>query len=223
MSQPPVLWSFRRCPYAMRARYALLECGIEVEVREIVLRDKPEAFLQHSSDKTVPVLVLEDGAIIAESRDIIFWACAHSVHGQQLQSQFNENGADNKVFLDRLEGEFKHHLDRYKYSTRYKDDPAQAASYRTENRKEAARFIWDIETSLTAQPYLGGDRVGICDIASLPFIRQFRIADPTWFDAQDWTGVKNWLQRFLNSSQFSKIMVKYTPWQEGDEPVFFKP
>lgn len=221
MQTLPILWSFRRCPYAMRARMALWICGHRVEIREILLRDKPDAFLSISRDKTVPVLVCTDGTILQESRDIIFWACEHSDAGQSLLAQFADNSQDNSLFLDRLEGEFKTSLDRYKYSARYTDDPAEAAESKYEHRDKASQFIWEIEKMLAAQPYISGGEAGIVDIATWPFIRQFRIADPGWFDAQKWGRVQKWLNGFLNSELFAQIMHKYAPWQEADTPLIF--
>ena len=219
MSGKPILWSFRRCPYAMRARHALVHCGQAVEIREILLSNKPMAFLDKAPDKTVPVLELIDGSILHESRDIIFWACSQSDIGQKLNAEFAREQAENSAFLDRLEGDFKHHLDRYKYSTRYTENPEIAAQLRLENRQKASIFINEIEQRISAQPFLCGQSIGILDIATLPFIRQFRIADIPWFDAQEWHQVHHWLANFMGSEIFAQIMVKYPPWQEEDAPT----
>jgi glutathione S-transferase len=212
----PVFWSFRRCPYAMRARLALKAAGQRVWLREILLRDKPAAFLAVASDGTVPVLVLPDAppdaAVIAESRDIMLWALGRADPQGWL---FGLSSAQIDAHFDQLDGPFKYHLDRYKYASRF--DRAEAA----EHRRAAAEIakVWD--QRLAAQPALSGNRPGLLDYASLPFVRQFRIADPPWFDAQEWPHLASWLTAFLESAQLAAIMEKYPLWQEGEAGFVF--
>ncbi|NDA18305.1 MAG: glutathione S-transferase, partial [Alphaproteobacteria bacterium] len=116
--QPPIFWSFRRCPYAMRARLAIAASGQVVQLREILLRDKPDAFLLASPKGTVPVLVLEDGTVIDESRDVMFWALGRNDPDDWL-AIWRQDPQRVTAFLDRLDGPFKHDLDRYKYASRY--------------------------------------------------------------------------------------------------------
>ena len=206
-----ILWSFRRCPYAMRARLALKSSQTKVKLREIVLRDKPEAFKAASPKATVPVLVMDDGVVLEESRDIMFWALSrHDPEGWLDVVSGDPDGV--KDFLDRLDGPFKHHLDRYKYSSRYDDTKKEAEDH----RNKGAEFLTEIDHILAQQPALSGNAMGLLDYASLPFIRQFRIADPDWFDAEDWPYLHRWLQDFLSSERFAAIMEKYKPWQETD-------
>lgn len=224
----PVLWSFRRCPYAMRARLALQVAGIDVWLREILLRDKPPAFLQASEKGTVPVLVLADGQVIEESRDIMIWALSQNDPDGWLQVM-HRDPAEAADFLDRLDGDFKTHLDRYKYASRF---DAAAAEY---HRQEGASFLHDLEVRLSAGPAqqkfqnetrkvaLWGGAMGVLDFAALPFVRQFRIADPQWFDSRPWPHLHRWLQGFLDSPDFANIMQKYTPWQPGEDGVAFPP
>lgn len=209
-----ILWSFRRCPYAMRARLAIAVSGIEVELREILLRDKPEAFRAASAKATVPVLQCGDGKILEESRDIMFWALEQS-DPQDWLAPWRRDQQQVKTFLERLDGSFKTHLDRYKYASRF--DPEEA----TANRDAGAEFLGEIDQTLSHQPTLSGDRAGIMDYASLPFVRQFRIADENWFDAQSWPHLHEWLQQFLQSQAFAAIMQKYPPWQPGEVGVRF--
>ena len=175
----PILYSFRRCPYAMRARLAVSSAGIQVELREILLRDKPADFLATSPKGTVPVLKLENGQVIDESRDIMFWALEQNDPENWL-AVWRQNPALAMAFLDRLDGAFKHDLDRYKYASRYDRDAGLT------HRDSGAAFLAEIDQDLQQTGALSGAHLGLLDFASLPFVRQFRIADPNWFDNQSW-------------------------------------
>jgi len=209
-----IFWSFRRCPYAMRARLAIAASGIEVELREILLRDKPEAFRAASVKATVPVLQSGDGKVLEESRDIMFWALEQN-DPQDWLAPWHHDQQQVETFLERLDGSFKTNLDRYKYASRF--DPEEAMA----NRDAGAAFLGEIDQILSRQPALSGEKAGIMDYASLPFVRQFRIADESWFDAQSWPYLHKWLQRFLQSPAFAAIMQKYPPWQPGEVGVSF--
>ena len=210
----PILWSFRRCPYAMRARLAIAAAGIAVELREILLRDKPAAFLAASAKATVPGLQCPGGRVIDQSRDIMFWALdQHDPDGWLAPVHANRDYVE--AFFERLDGPFKTHLDRYKYASRFDPDEALA------HRRSGAATLAGFEQLLTGQPALSGAHPGLLDFASLPFVRQFRIADPDWFDAQPWPHLHSWLADFLNSPRFAAIMRKYSPWQEGAPGVSF--
>jgi len=209
-----IFWSFRRCPYAMRARLAVCSAGIQVELREILLRDKPEAFLQASPKGTVPVVELADGTVLEESRDVMQWALAQNDPDGWLDVQ-HRDPKGTAAFLDALDGPFKTHLDRYKYASRF--DPEAALTH----REAGAAMLAEFDARLAAQPSLSGKKNGLLDFATLPFVRQFRIADPIWFDAQPWPHLHHWLQTFLASSQFASVMKKYAVWQEGGVGVTF--
>ena len=210
----PILWSFRRCPYAMRARLAIAAAGIVVELREILLRNKPKTFLAVSAKATVPVLQCVDGQVIDQSRDIMFWALdQHDPEGWLAPIHADRDYFE--LFFERLDGPFKTHLDRYKYASRFDPDESLA------HRRSGAATLAGFEQQLTGQPALSGAHPGLLDFASLPFVRQFRIADPDWFDAQPWPHLHSWLADFLNSPRFAAIMRKYSPWQEGAPGVSF--
>jgi len=216
----PIFWSFRRCPYAMRARMAVMASGLTVGLREILLRDKPAAFRAASPKATVPVLELGDGIVLDESRDIMFWALETSGDPAGWLNCYHQDEQAAIAFLDRLEGPFKTDLDKYKYATRYRTEqgaPVDGLAHRA----AGAVFLSDINTSLARTPFLSGEVIGLMDYASLPFIRQFRIADESWFDAQEWPFLQAWLQDFLASDMFRSVMVKYELWQEGAPPVLF--
>ena len=212
----PILWSFRRCPYAMRARLAIDASQQHVQLREILLRDKPDAFLAISPKATVPVLQCDDGKILEESRDIMFWALQCNDPDGWLDV-WHQNPADALEFLDRLDGPFKSDLDRYKYASRYDIDAD------IEHREAGVEFISELDKILAQQQALSGSKLGLLDFASLPFLRQFRIADIEWFDAQNWPNLHIWLQTFLMSPRFERIMYKYSPWREGEQGVDFPP
>lgn len=217
----PIFWSFRRCPYAMRARLALRSAGIEVELREIILRDKPDAFLAASVTQTVPVLVLEDGEVIEESLDIMLWALQRSGDPENWLSCYIADKEAVSAFFERLDGPFKSDLDRYKYAARFNSDKADIARNQDLHRERGTVFLRELEACLAKNPCLSGAQMGILDFACLPFVRQFRLADMHWFDAQDWPHLHSWLSQFLVSDRFLQIMEKYPAWHPGQDPVRF--
>ena len=206
---PPVLYSFRRCPYAMRARLAILASGLSVELREIVLREKAPEFLASSPKGTVPVLVTPTG-VIEESFDVMLWALERS--DPQGWLEMPEAGYD---WIARCDGPFKTALDHTKYAVRYPDlDPEQ-------ERGRAAEFLADLNLQINRPDWLFGPKCTLADMAIVPFVRQFANSDRSWFDAQPWPNLQRWLVRFLASARFAKIMTKYPKWQAGDPPVLF--
>jgi len=214
MSDLPVLYSFRRCPYAMRARLAIAACNIPVELREVVLRDKPDEMLEASPKGTVPVLIKPDGNIIEESFDIIKWAIAHSEMSDWIA--FDEaQVAEMHALISESDGPFKLALDHYKYPNRYENIDREA------EREKGAAFITKLDAMLDGQPYLFGDTFSLADGAILPFVRQFAHVDMDWFYAEPWTKAINWLDAFKESARFKGIMTKYDQWQSGNDGVRF--
>lgn len=204
----PVLYSFRRCPYAMRARLALRAAATPVELREIVLRDKPEAFLDASESATVPCLVTGDG-VLDESLEVMEWALSH--HDPEGWRDMPAAGHD---WIARADGPFKHALDRTKYATRYPgEDP-------THHRAVAATFLTELDAQIGPDGWIF-DCQTLADIAIQPFVRQFAFIDKDWFDAQPWPHLQAWLTRFIESEEFAGIMQKYPAWQPGDSPTYF--
>jgi glutathione S-transferase len=202
----PVLYSFRRCPYAIRARLALHVSAQRVELREILLRDKPAAFLDKSASATVPCLVLSD-TVIDESLDIMTWALQR--HDPEGWLDIPPPGWD---LIAHNDGPFKQALDRTKYASRYPEAelPVQ--------RQQAARFLAELDAQIDRWIFA---RPTIADFAILPFVRQFALIDKLWFDAQPWPRLQAWLEQFLASAQFANVMAKYPPWQPGDPPLHF--
>ena len=210
VSARPVLYSFRRCPYAMRARMALWVAGIAVELREVKLAAKPPELLATSPKATVPVLVLADGSVIDQSLDIMRWALARNDPEGWL-------AGDDAALIAANDRPFKHHLDRAKYPGRYDEDGV------TDHRAAALALLAPLEERLGSAPYLCGAGRSLTDMALVPFIRQFAAIDPAWFAAQPLPRLQGWLEAHLASDLFAAIMPKFAPWQEGDTPVLFGP
>jgi glutathione S-transferase len=208
----PVLYSFRRCPYAMRARLALHASGIAVEHREVVLKNKPAHMLALSPKATVPVLWLPDaqgtvgGQVLAQSLDIMLWALRQHDPRDWLPTS-DAGMADALALIAHNDGPFKQQLDRYKYPNRSGLDSGTA------DRDEAAVWLHTLEARLRAQLFLAGEQFGLADAAMAPFVRQYAHTDPDWFAAQAWPALADWLAAFEASELFAAIMHKHTPWQ----------
>ncbi|MEJ7934419.1 glutathione S-transferase [Sphingobium sp. AN558] len=201
-----ILYSFRRCPYAMRARMALLVSGQRVALREIVLRDKPAEMLALSPKGTVPVLLLPDGGVIDQSLDIMHWALArHDPEGWLAQ--------EDAELIAANDGPFKHHLDRYKYASRHGSDPLV-------HRCAALVYLGLLEQRLGISEYLCGTSRSLTDIAIFPFVRQFAATDPIWFADEPLPRLRAWLDGHVASDLFNRAMIRNAPWKAGDAPLF---
>ncbi len=209
----PVLYSFRRCPYAIRARLALASTDTRCELREVVLRDKPEAMLRISAKGTVPVLQLADGQVIDESRDIMDWALAR----RDPAGWLNADGIATRALIEYNDESFKPQLDAYKYHVRH---PQQPREYW---RQQCLPFIDELEKRLRAHQGVAllGRQLTLADYALLPFIRQFAAVDRDWFATLPYPGVRQWLATFEISPLFLQVMKKYPPWRTGDAPTLF--
>lgn len=198
----------------MRARLALASSGIVCTHREILLRDKPADMLAASPKGTVPVLVLPNGTVIDESLNIAFWAL-ETADPEDWLAPWRDDAASADALLARIDGPFKHHLDRYKYASRYEDEDA------FHQRTEGVSCLEVLNRILEEQGYLGGDDFTFLDAAIAPFVRQFRLPDPDWFDELELTGLHRWLGSFLESERFALVMKKYPVWDGiSDESVF---
>jgi glutathione S-transferase len=195
----------------MRARLALLSAQLVVELREIELKNKPEALLLASPKATVPVLVLCNNRVIDESIEIMHWALQKNDPENWLKIDFTEA----KMLIDWNDGEFKYFLDRYKYADRYPDFS------QNEYRQRAERFLVELEHRLHQHIYLCGDHFSLADAAILPFIRQFTAVDSTWFELGPYIAVQHWLSKFVDSKRFRAVMSKYAPWKPDDIPLYF--
>lgn len=210
----PILYSFRRCPYAMRARLALKYAAIPVELREVALRSKPAEMLAISPKATVPVLQLPGGEVIEQSLDIMRWALAQNDPEQWLPDDAQSSEVEQLIAIN--DAPFKAMLDRYKYAGRYPEHPA--AHYRDNG---IALQIAPLDERLLKTSYLTGERISLADMALFPFVRQFAHVDREWFDASPYLAVNAWMQRMLESELFNAVMHKFEPWQAGDEALIF--
>jgi UPF0176 protein len=209
----PVLYSFRRCPYAMRARLALQVAGVQCELREVALKQKPEALLQASPKGTVPVLVLPD-RVIEQSLDIVLWALAQHDPQQWLPTNAAIQ-AEALQLVAQCDGDFKYHLDRYKYPNRY--GLPDGLTHRT----QGAAWLATLETRLAAQGFLVDRQWRWADAAIAPFVRQFGRTNAAWFAAQPWPALQAWLAAFEGSAAFGRVMKSHKPWQSGQAQVTF--
>ncbi|EER60517.1 Glutathione S-transferase domain protein [Acidovorax delafieldii 2AN] len=214
MSTLPVLYSFRRCPYAMRARLALAVSGQLCELREVVLKNKPQGLLQVSPKATVPVLVLPSGQVLEQSLDIMRWALArHDPAGWLTPS--NSTEAAMLALVAQCDGPFKQALDCCKYPSRYPEADTALA------RTQAVEWLRGLEALLARHPFLCGDHAALTDMAIAPFVRQFAGIDGSWWNAQPWPHLQAWLAQWQASSLFEGVMHKLPAWVDGTEGVLF--
>lgn len=200
----PILYSYRRCPYAMRARMALKYAGIELEHREIELRNKPQSMLLLSPKGTVPVFSM-NGLVLEQSIDIMRWALVQSdPDGWALVDEL-----DAQAWINLNDGPFKASLDRYKYPNRYPELKPDEALHRAVDE-----MLIPMEGVLMSQQYLLGDRISYVDIAIFPFIRQFAMVDPQRFASLHLHSLQQWLDRHLQSELFLSVMHKYPSWHD---------
>ncbi len=195
----PILYSFRRCPYAMRARMSIVRTSFTCEHREVILRDRPDHMMEISPKGTVPVLLLPNGKVIEESLEIMQHVLSWELSTEDLN------------WVDRNDNEFKFHLDRYKYPNRYENIDS------LEQRSMAKAYLDDLDQ------FLSNEISHSLSDALFPFVRQFANHDREWFDAQNWEHLHDWLENNLSSKEFAMCMKKYPQWCEGDDLVTFPP
>jgi UPF0176 protein len=209
----PILWSFRRCPYAIRARLAIKASGVEVGLREVVLRDKPAALVAASPKATVPVLQLPDGAVLDQSLDIMRWALAR--HDPQGWIRTDEQDTV-RALIALNDGPFKQALDRYKYAPRHPERPAHA--YRDEG---VEILLAPLNARLAQQRFLLRDTPSLADMALLPFVRQFAAVDTAWFDGAPLARLRDWTIALAASRLFDSVMTRFPAWRLGDADTLF--
>ena len=210
----PILYSFRRCPYAMRARLAIQVSGTQCELREVVLRDKPAEMLAVSPKGTVPVLIDTTREVIDESLDIMLWALNKNDPQNWLEPQQTDLNSMLKLIAE-FDRRFKPQLDRYKYSNRFEGADANRA------RELAYQYLASVTDKLASQEYLFSRSASLADMALAPFVRQFANTDRDWFDSFASTGLLQWLNRILESELFAATMRKYPQWHAPDSGELF--
>lgn len=208
----PILYSFRRCPYAMRARLAIKSSGIRVQLREIVLRNKPSEMLAVSPKGTVPVLTMPDNKVIDESLDIMLWALEQNDPNNWLAG--NPVAEATCALIHENDYVFKKWLDKYKYYDRYPEYPQ--AYYRTKGEA----FLEKLELRLHSTQYLTNENIGFSDVAIFPFIRQFANTDKEWFYSTNYYQLQKWLSSLVESELFNSIMKKYAPWERSEAIIY---
>ena len=194
----PKLFTYRRCPYAIRSRLALYQASIDYESIEISLKNKPGDFLALSPKGTVPVLVQSDGKIIEESLEIMLWALNINDREHWV---LKDNDLCQKLIFEN-DFHFKKNLDKYKYADRFPEHPKEYY------RSQCEIFLNALEEKLQFKLYLIEDRISIADIAIFPFIRQFRLVDENWFLNSKYDALKKWLNGLINSCMFKEVMKK---------------
>lgn len=197
----PTLYSFRRCPYAMRARMALFYTGCAVEIVEVSLKAKPAELLDRSPKGTVPVLVLDE-RVIDESLDIMGWALAQNDPDDWLLTNDTSAQSDVAELIAYNDQTFKHHLDRYKYAIRHPEHSQE------HYRDLGAVFLQRLEDRLLKRDFLLAEHLSLADVALAPFVRQFCYVDPDWFWQSPYPKLRAWLERFLSSELFTAVMAK---------------
>lgn len=199
-----ILYTFRRCPYAIRARMALAYAGIELELRELMLRDKPADMLKHSPKGTVPVLITHDGQVIDESLDVMLWALQQNDPNNWLQ-----DSKRSLQLIKQYDHQFKPLLDRYKYADRHPELSEE------QHRELTLPYIDSLNQLLEKHQFLYSNQMSLADVALFPFIRQYAFVNKNWFDQLPYTKLLHWLEYFLTSDLFNQIMVKYRLYNEG--------
>ena len=209
----PILYSFRRCPYAMRARLAIKASGLIVEIREVELKNKPKEFLNISPKATVPIVCISSKQIIEESLDIMEWALKINDPLKLLKNE-KLNIIEIHSILNKLENEFKQNLDRYKYSSRF--DLPNPKLYRDKNLQTLNEF----NNLLQNNKGIYSSNLSLLDYAVFPFVRQFRNVNSVWFDSLELKFLQTWLYELIDSDEFSSIMKKYEIWKPNQKPIY---
>ena len=201
----PILYSFRRCPYAIRARMVLSYMEVSVELREVLLNERPQSLYKISSKGTVPVLLLKDGKVLDESLDIMRWAIK-----QGEQNLYEDKLNEQNQLIKYNDTKFKYWLDKYKYHVRYLEHS------REYYQRKCSKTLAEYDMRLRGNAYLMGDRIRLADIAIFPFIRQCANVDQNWFNNK-YPNLNQWLEIWKQSRLFKSVMMKYNQWRLGDE------
>lgn len=219
----PILYSLRNCPYAMRARIAIYKANLPVLLRDVILSNKPAEMIASSPKGTVPILVLEQDKssvshlVVEESLEIMLWALAQSDPMDLLYIDDPDALPDMLSLIARFDDEFKNCLEQYKCAKRYKEDNL------TECRQLCEPYLAELEQRLGQHAYIMSDKESLADIALLPFIRQFARIERQWYLQSPYPSVRQWLNHYLQSVMFTKVMAKYPLWLENREEVIFMP
>jgi glutathione S-transferase len=209
----PILYSFRRCPYCIRAHMTLKQSGIKVELREVKLSDMPAEALALSPEATVPILALSDGTVFTESWDIVKWSLAQNDPKLWLGDN-DEYSLDAEMLIETNDFSFKEDLDRYKYADRFPE-------YSEEHYRTACEeFIEELEEMLNENRYLLADQMSLADIGVFPFVRQFSLVNKEWFVSTPYPKVQNWLQNLIDTDLFQMVFQKHELWNTDSTTIY---
>lgn len=211
----PVLYSLRNCPYAMRARLAIYASGQQVHLRDLVLSNKPADMLSVSPKGTVPVLITTDHLVIDESLSIMQWAFSQTDPDDYLHKIMPNAQADMLSVIALFDNEFKGHLEQYRCAKRYHEPTL------IDNRQLCEPYLTDLESRLSQHLFLMSDKPSLLDVALLPFIRQFARVERQWYLQSPYPKLRQWLNTYLQSRMFSKVMTQYPMWLDTKEDVVF--
>ena len=211
----PILYSLRRCPYAMRARIAILLAKQPVLLRDVVMKNIPEELLAVSPKRTVPILLIEDSHVIDESVDIMIWALNQSDPNNLLIKNHPDAFPTMQTLINRNDNEFVESLEKYKNAVRYH------APEETSHRQQCERFLSPLEQCLAKQEYLMGASPSLADYALLPFIRQFSRVDRKWFVKTPYSNLNRWLNTHYQNPIYSKAMTQYPQWADTHQEFLF--
>ncbi|QQX78894.1 glutathione S-transferase [Shewanella sp. KX20019] len=211
----PVLYSLRNCPYAMRARLAIYASGQQVHLRDLVLSDKPAEMLLASPKGTVPVLITAENSVIDESLAVMLWAFTQSDPQDYLDASQPNALAEMLELISLFDNEFKGHLEKYRCSKRY-HEPSLVA-----DRGQCERYLGELESRLCKHQYLMSDNPSLADLALVPFIRQFGRVERQWYLQSAYPRLRQWLNAYLQSRMFSKVMTQYPMWLTSKEDIVF--
>ncbi|MEZ9653265.1 glutathione S-transferase [Vibrio splendidus] len=214
-SDLPILYSLRRCPYAMRGRMGIALSKQKVLLREIVTKDKPSELLASSPKGTVPVLVLPNGQIIEQSLDVMNWALQQNDPQDLLRSSNLLLSKQVHQLIKTNDEEFIGHLEKYRASVRYRNDDSE------QRRHNCEEFISELESKLTLNPYLFGDTPSLADFAVMPFVSQFVRVEKKWFVQSEYQSVGRWLRAHLESKLYTQVMKQYPLWNETKQDCLF--
>ena len=211
----PVLYSLRNCPYAIRARLAIYASGQQVELRDLVLSNKPAEMLKASVKGTVPVLITADGLVIDESLSIMQWAFSQTDPDDYIDKSIPNSLADMLAVITIFDNDFKGYLEQYRCAKRYHEPSV------IKDRQECERYLADLESRLCLHAYLMSDKPSLIDLALMPYIRQFARVERQWYLQSPYPKLRQWLNRYLQSRMFSKVMTKNPMWLDTKEQVVF--
>ena len=211
----PILYSLRRCPYAMRARLGILLANQQVLIREIVTKDKPEELLECSPKGTVPVLVLPDGKVIEQSLDVMMWALQQNDPQDLLRSSNPSLSEQIHQLIQHNDNEFIGHLEKYRASVRYRNDDIE------QRRNLCEVFITELEGKLAQHDYSFGDSPSLADFAVMPFVSQFVRVEKKWFLQSEYQNVGRWLRSHIESKLYTQVMKQYPLWNDTKQDCLF--